>query len=76
MQIEQAIEQFKSGKLDQIEIRRNPSDRRQWFVMVFSTNGKYLMLADENDHPVVDEDLERLFILLKKIGLGEARIFF
>lgn len=76
MQIEQAIEQFKLGKLDQIEVRRNPSDSRQWFSMVICTDGKYLMLADENDEPVVDEELERLFELLKKIGFGEARIIF
>ncbi len=76
MKIPQAIEQHQSGKLDQVDIRRNPNDRQQWFVMVRQTDGKFQILADENDNPVVDNDLERLFELLKKIGFREALVVF
>ncbi|MEZ5524997.1 MAG: hypothetical protein R3E62_08600 [Pseudomonadales bacterium] len=76
MKISQAIAQFKAGKLEQIEVRRNPSDNQQWFVMVIKVDGKSLMLADENDQPLVAEDLEKLFSELRKIGFRDARIFF
>jgi hypothetical protein len=76
MKIQQAIKLYRSGKLHQIEIRRNPGDIRQWFVMVSQTDGIYLMLADENDNPVVEETLEKLVEKLKKIGFREARIIF
>ena len=76
MNIQQAIELFRSGKLDEIEIRRNPADIRQWFVMARQFNGKLLILVDENDSPVVNNDLEELFTVLKKIGFREVRVFF
>jgi len=74
--IQRAIEQYHSGKLDGIEIRRNPNDCRQWFLLIKCTDGKSFILIDENNNPVVDEDLERLFKLLKVIGFREAIIAF
>lgn len=72
----QAVELFESGKIDEIEVRRNPGDIRQWFVMVRQFDGKSLILVDGNDSPVVDDDLEALFTVLKKVGFREVRIFF
>ena len=76
MKIQQAIQLFKLGKLGSVEIMHNPSDSRQWFVMVRQTDGRSFMLADGNDNPVVDDDLERLFDLMKAIGFREAIVVF
>lgn len=76
MNIQQAFERFKSGNIDEIELRRNPGNIQQWFVMVRQSDGKSLILVDEDDSPVVDGDLEALFTVLKKIGFREVRIFF
>ncbi|WP_043320103.1 hypothetical protein [Microbulbifer sp. HZ11] len=75
MKLGQAQEEFKAGRLDEVQIRKNPSDIRQWFVMVRTTDGASLILADEQDAPIVDRDLTRLVGILKDIGCKEARIY-
>ncbi|MBB5211343.1 hypothetical protein [Microbulbifer hydrolyticus] len=75
MKICQAAQQFKKGALDEIQLRKNPSDVNQWFVMLRKQNGDLLMLADEQDEPIVDGDLTRLMGVLKSIGCKEARVF-
>ncbi|WP_105102360.1 hypothetical protein [Microbulbifer pacificus] len=75
MKICQAAEQFKSGLLEEVQLRKNPGDVRQWFVMLCKVNGKSLMLADEQDQPIVDDDLARLVEMLKGIGCREVRVF-
>ena len=74
MNIQQAIEQYRGGNIDRLDIRRNLTNRRQWFVMIKQMDGKLLMLVDEDDEPVVNENLEQLFELLKGIGFREANI--
>ena len=75
MKICQAAQQFKAGTLDEIQVRKNPGDINQWFVMIRKHNGDLLMLADERDEPIVDDDLTRLMSVLKGIGCKEARVF-
>lgn len=75
MKVCQAAEQFNSGLLDEIQLRKNPDNVSQWFVMVRKVNGKSLMLADAQDRPIVDHDLARLMKLLKGIGCREVRVF-
>jgi len=76
MKLEEAIEQFKLGRFEQIEVMRNPSKSTQWFAMLRKTNGKSLMLADSEDDPIVVDDIEALFSIIKKIGFHEAKVFF
>lgn len=76
MKIQQATERFQTGRLDRAEIRRNPSDIRQWFVMLRQTDGKASVLVDEHERPVVNGDLEALFDTLKSIGFRETNIVF
>ncbi len=76
MIIQQAVTLYQQGKIDQVELRRNPANAMEWFIMVRKNNGKYLMLADEHDAPLVDKSIENLFELLKSIGFKEARVVF
>lgn len=75
MKICQAAQLFKAGMLDEVQIRKNPGDVNQWFVMIRKLNGKSLMLADERDQPIVEDDLTRLMDMLKSIGCKEVRVF-
>lgn len=75
MKLGQAAVEFKAGRLEEVQIRKNPSDVTQWFVMVRTAGGASLILADERDTPIVDGDLTRLVGILKDIGCREARIF-
>ena len=75
MKICQAEQQFKAGALEEVQLHKNPSDINQWFVMLRLQNGDLRMLADEQDQPIVDEDLTRMMGVLKSIGCKEARIF-
>jgi len=75
MKISHAAQQFKAGSLDEIQVRKNPNNINQWFVMIRKRSGDLLMLADEHDEPIVDDDLTRLMGVLKSIGCKEAKIF-
>ncbi|SIS69055.1 hypothetical protein [Neptunomonas antarctica] len=76
MKIQRAIELFQSGALDRVEIRRNPSDREQWFVMIIGVDARPLMIADENDKAVVSQNLEEILTILKTIGFSSSEVFF
>ncbi len=76
MKVSRAIELFKSGELNEVEVelRRNPNNIEQWFVMLRHPDGKSLMLADENNRCVVDSELQTLLDLLKNIGFHQAMV--
>lgn len=60
--------------IDGAEILRNPSNRKQWFMMIGDKLGKKLMLVDENNHPLISAELEELFDILKSIGINRVEI--
>jgi hypothetical protein len=76
LKIQRAIELFQSGALERVEIRRNPSDRKQWFIMIVGVDGRPLMIADEDDKCVVSECLEEIFDTLNTIGFSSGEVFF
>lgn len=76
MKISDALKHFSQGHLKDIEIRRNPSNRYQWYVTLRKTNGKTFFLTNEDDQTLVEESLERLFNILKQIGFKDAHIVF
>ncbi|SMF39110.1 hypothetical protein SAMN02745866_02512 [Alteromonadaceae bacterium Bs31] len=78
MKIQKAIELFKRGELDEVEVelRRSPNNLSQWFILLRHPDGKSLMLADEDDRCVVDADIQNLLDLLKTIGFHQVMVIF
>ena len=58
------------------DLMRNPSDSRQWFITLTLASGRSYMLADDNDTPIVDADLNRLIEILNTLGFSTTQITF
>ncbi|OZG74382.1 hypothetical protein BTA51_05065 [Hahella sp. CCB-MM4] len=65
-----------AGMLAAAELLRNPSDHTQWFIMIIEKSGKSFIIADDDDQPIVTDELEALFSLLKELGFRKAQIAF
>lgn len=74
MTINEAKKSKRLNMIDGAEILRNPSNRKQWFMMIGDKLGKKLMLVDENNHPLISAELEELFDILKSIGINRVEI--
>lgn len=75
MKLSEAIEKNKTKNWLYAQIRRNPSDPNQWFVMLTDTQKRPFMLVDEADIPILSEDLNNFIDLMNKIGLREFTVF-
>jgi len=76
MKFSEAAQLAAEGKLNSGELLPNPSNYRQWFIMVVETSGKSFIIADEEDEPIVSSQLEDLFKILKTLGIRKAQITF
>lgn len=76
MKLSKAKELHIAKKFVGVDIFRNLSNRDEWFVMLHKDSGKSFILADDEDVPIVSKDLEKLLLLLKSIGIGQASVHF
>lgn len=56
-------------------IRKNPSDLKQWFIMLVDAQQQSFILADDTDAPMVSEDLNTLSDVMRQIGVREFTVF-
>lgn len=56
-------------------IRKNPSSLTQWFVMLVDKKQRPHMLVDDNENPIVNQDLNHFIDVLKNIGINEFTVF-
>jgi len=76
MKLSKAIEKGKDKHWLSAQIRRNPSTRQQWFIMLVNIKQQIFMLADDDeDKPILSEDLNEFIELMKKIGIREFTVF-
>lgn len=74
MKISKAINLHKKQLLEHAYLIRNPSNQKQWFIMLSLKSGERFLLANEEDNVIVDDDLGNLIDLLKSLGFYTAKI--
>lgn len=75
MKLSNAIALGREGKWIDVEVRKNPSDQCQWFVMLRDSEHKLFMLADDEDTPITLNDLDSVSNLIQSIGVKEFMVF-
>lgn len=75
MKLSNAIAIGKEGKWIEAEVRKNPSDQSQWFVMLRNSDHKPFMLADDEDTPITLNELDSISDLIQSIGVKEFKVF-
>ncbi|WP_188151341.1 hypothetical protein [Teredinibacter waterburyi] len=75
MKISVAIKKGKTKNWLYGHIRRNPSSPKQWFVMLTDKKLRPFMLVNDDDNPILSEDLNEFIEIMKKIGLREFSVF-
>jgi hypothetical protein len=55
MKLNEAIELGKSGRWQEAQVRARPGNRNQWFVLLWDTQQKSFILADNVDQPIAIE---------------------
>jgi hypothetical protein len=75
MRFSEAVNKGKTKYWLSATIRKNPSSPAQWFVMLVDSSQRSHMLVDDDENPIVDEDLNYFVELLKKIGVREFAVF-
>lgn len=75
MKLSEAIENGKVKNWLCANIRRDPSFPTQWFVMLTDIHKRSHMLVDENESPIVSDDLNYFTELFEKIAVPEFTVF-
>lgn len=75
MRLTKAIEAGKNKFWLQGHVRKNPSSTAQWFVMLTDKNQMQHMLVDDQENPIVSEDLNRIAEIMKSVGIKEFSVF-
>jgi len=74
MKISIAKQQYSHGNLERAEVRPNPANPNEWFVMLYDSKMKTYVLVNEEEEPVVDLDINKLLALLKGFGFNEVSV--
>lgn len=75
MRLSKAIEAGKNKFWLYGNVRKNPSSTAQWFVMLTDKNEMQHMLLDDQENPIVSEDLNRITKIMKSVGIREFSVF-
>lgn len=75
MKLSDAIAQANNKVWAEVEVRRNPSDKTQWFLILRNHDVKPFILVDDDESPIVDGDLNSIVELVEKIGVKEFTVF-
>ena len=75
MKLSEALERGKNRYWSHANIRKDPSNLDQWFVMLASNAQKPHMLVDEQESPIVSKDLNYFVELMSSLGVREFTVF-
>ena len=75
MKLKTAIENGLNKNWLHAHVRRNPSFSKQWFVTLIDKKQMPFMLVDDNEAPILNEDLNEVVKLVQKIGIREFTVF-
>ncbi len=75
MKLSEAIEKGKNRHWACAQARRNPSSPNQWFVMLENKKHMSVMLVNDNELPILSEDLNYFIDLFGEINVREFTVF-
>jgi hypothetical protein len=75
MKLNEAITLGQARAWQEAQVRMNPGNRSQWFVMLLNSHNKSFILADDHDSPITIDDMNALAELIKSIGLKDYTVF-
>lgn len=75
MKLDKALELGKKGLWQEAQVRKNPSNLNEWFVILRDTDHKPFMLVDNDDQPLTTEDMNALIEIIHSIDLKEFTVF-
>ncbi|MBQ0761140.1 hypothetical protein [uncultured Zhongshania sp.] len=75
MKLDNAIALGKASAWIEAQVRIKPGNQAQWFVMLFDKQSKSFVFADNDDTPIVTEDINTLIPLIKSLGLSDFTVF-
>jgi len=75
MKLHEAIRLGANGVWLDAQVRRNPGNRAQWFVMLRDKQSKPFMLVGDDDRPITAESLDKVAEYIQSIGLKEFSVY-
>lgn len=75
MKLSEALTLGANGHWQDAQVRVNPGDPNQWFVMLIDAGYKSFFLVDEDDKPITSDNITALAELIRSIGLKEFTVF-
>lgn len=75
MKLNDAVRLGKDGVWQQAQVRLNPGSSVEWFVMLTDHSLKSFMLADTDDVPITNEDLNALRLVIQSLGVKDFTVF-
>lgn len=75
MKLSDAIKIAHSVPWQEIQLRHNPSNKTEWFVMLISAEYKSYVLVDDNEKPWVNESLDAVALLVKELNGSEFTVY-
>jgi|GEM_PF-1428030 len=76
MNISKAIELGKQENWIDACSRVNPSDSKQWYIMLTDRDKKSYILVNDDEVPLTSEDLNSFVPILKEVGLKAFSVIF
>ncbi len=75
MKLDEAVDLGKKGEWQEAQVRVNPAEPTQWFVMLYDGRKKSFILADNDDTPIASDDLNELVRLIQSLALKDFTVF-
>ncbi len=75
MRLSNAIKKGEKKYWGCAHVRRNPSAPNEWFIMLLGKKHIPLMLVDDNESPIVSEDLNEFNDVFKQLGIREFTVY-
>lgn len=76
MKLSDAKTKYAANYFQQVEIRKNPGDIREYIALLYGRDGKSFMLCDDNDTVISSLELGELVLMLQQVGFRKAKIYF
>ncbi len=76
MKISQAKKKSDSDYFDFIEIKKTPGMANEYFVSLYSHDGKSFFLSREDDSVLSSDKIDEIISVLQKIGFKKAMLYF
>ena len=76
MKISEAKRKLNLDYFDFVEIRKTPGKLNEYFVSLYSHDGKSFFLSREDDSVLSSNKIDEIISVLQEIGFKKAKIYF